>query len=69
MTNEEAEIIIKIMMTADNECSVCVNSLLRQFIKKFPELNEFVRWVLKENPSEYDPSELKGLDNKYDEEE
>jgi hypothetical protein len=69
MTNDEAEIIIKIMMTADNKCSVCVNRLLKQFIKKFPELNEFVRCVLKENPSKYDSSELKGLDDKYDEDE
>lgn len=37
MTNDEAEIITAIMVTADHECHVCGSELLRRFIRKFPE--------------------------------
>ena len=37
MTKDEAEIVAKIMLTADNFCSTCYHALLEQFAEAFPE--------------------------------
>ena len=36
MSEEEATIILKIMMTADSNCAYCAASLLSKFAKAFP---------------------------------
>jgi hypothetical protein len=40
MIKEEAEKIIKILLTADGGCEYCVSSLLKSFYQKFPEFRE-----------------------------
>lgn len=37
MTHDEALQVTDIMMFADGECSFCAASLLRDFVKRFPE--------------------------------
>lgn len=37
MTNEEAEKVLRIMCTADNECETCAGELMDKFVEAFPE--------------------------------
>jgi hypothetical protein len=43
MTIEEANQVIKIMMTADDYCPYCTSGLLKKFIKKFPEYKKMCK--------------------------
>lgn len=40
MTIQEAESVVKIMLTADGGCPPCVSRLLLQFVEKFPEFEK-----------------------------
>ena len=51
MTEDEAEAIAAIMMTADGDCSVCAGNLLCQFYKLYPEMEQAIdrAWVKEYN--------------------
>jgi len=45
---EEAEEVLKILLTADGGCEYCVESLLKLFCEKFPEFSELAERVFKD---------------------
>ena len=40
MTEEEAKIVINLMLTADDFCPICAKNLLEGFTKYFPQFTE-----------------------------
>lgn len=42
MSEDEAEAIAAIMMTADSDCAWCAASLLKQFYKLHPEMEQAI---------------------------
>lgn len=48
MKKEEAEKVIRIMLSADGGCEYCVSNLLRLFSIEFPEHKELAKTAFKD---------------------
>ena len=48
MNREEAEKVLRIMITADGYCPTCAYRLFDKFLKEFPEFKELVKKIWKE---------------------
>lgn len=48
MIKEEAEKVVKILLTADGGCEYCVSSLLKLFCGKFPEFKSLEEEAFRE---------------------
>lgn len=53
MNSEDAEKIIRIMMTADGECTYCSSDLLLKLSKAFPEHATLCKKLFKEEFDHY----------------
>jgi len=47
MTKEEAERVIRILLTADGGCQYCARDLLTSFCEEFPEFKELAEDIFK----------------------